>query len=125
MQSSGSCSFGAVLLAFPVVMSAQSAGVPLFLECYASGFVIELSHMTFWCVVAFPEGPIPHELPKSVAAIVVAGAGRSALLGCRTHGAHNLGRLSTRDSHSSAAQAKTCNSSNRCSSSNSYSSSNV
>ena len=64
-----------------------SAGVLLLLECYDSSFAIELSQMALWCVVAFPEGLLPHELPKSVAVVVLARAARALLLGCQDHGA--------------------------------------
>ena len=37
--------------------------------------------------VAFPEGLLPHELPETVAAVVLAGAAHSLLLGCQDHGA--------------------------------------
>ena len=61
--------------------------VPLLLEGYESGFVVELYQVAFRSVVAIPEGLLPHQLPKSVAVVIKAAALRSLLLGCQDHSA--------------------------------------
>ena len=68
-----------------VVRLVLPTGVPPLLEGYEAIFVIELYQMAFRCVVAFPEGLLPHELTKSVAAVVLAGAVRSKFLRRENH----------------------------------------